>query len=154
MLPASDPPEPVRRIRADALHRADEAWRLRVLGASWAEVAEAVGYANPENAIRAVRETFGIVPEPDRSEYRRLWRERLERLWRQAYSDALDRQPGAVTAAVRIVETAMRLDGLAAPSEVIVHNPPGAEIEAWVMGMMSERQPDLEEYDVLGEIEE
>jgi len=88
-------------------------------------------------------------PRQIRSEYRRLWWERLERLWQQACRDAFDRQSGAMTAAVRVAETAIRLDGLAAPSEVMVHNPSEAEIEAWVMALLEERQPQVKEADAI-----
>jgi hypothetical protein len=58
-------------------------------------------------------------------------------------------------AAVRVMQAAARLDGLEAPTQMIVHNPPDAEIEAWVVAMLSTGQPELEEEaDILGEIEE
>jgi AraC-like DNA-binding protein len=155
LLAGTEPPEPVRQRRADAMARADRAWRVRVVGGTWQEAADAAGFANDANAIRAVRDTFGSLPEVDRQELRALWRDRLEALWRQALRDALDRQPGALVAAVRVMQAAARLDGLEAPTQMIVHNPPDAEIEAWVVAMLSTGQPELEEEaDILGEIEE
>ncbi len=101
--------------------------------------------------MRAVRHVYGSLPEVERGELRALWRERLERLWRQAYRDALDRQPGGVTAAVRIAQAATRLDGLDAPTEVVVHDPTRQELEAWVAHVMRVSQHGLEEADIFGD---
>ena len=109
------------KVRADATARADRAWNARLLGASWEAAAQVAGFANSQNAMRAVRRHYGRMPEADRGELRTLWRERLEVLWRQASRDALEQQPGAVTAAVRVAQAACRLDGLDEPTRTEVH---------------------------------
>lgn len=114
------PPAPVRKVRADALQRADTAWRTRVAGGTWREAAELAGFSSPEHAISAVKNVFGQTPVIDRDALRVLWRDRLERAWRQVCADMAERVPGATTAAVRIATCAMQLDGLAEPNKVDV----------------------------------
>lgn len=150
-LSGPEPPQPVTKRRADALQRADLAWRARVSGATWDAAAQVAGFSSGENALRGVRQTYGTLPEVDRVELRRLWRERLEALWRQVYRDALDRQSGAVTAAVRVVTAATRLDGLDAPTEVFVHNPTQAELEVWVSQVLQDGKPVLQEADIFAD---
>jgi hypothetical protein len=110
----------VKVVRADALRRADTAWRARVAGATWREAAEMAGFSAENHAIDAVRNAFGRVPVVDREALRHLWRERLERAWRQVCADMSERVPGATTAAVRIVTAAAALDGLNEPHKVNV----------------------------------
>jgi hypothetical protein len=114
------PPEPTHPIRADAQQRADRAWQARVVGASWAQAAEVAGFADDATAVHAVRNAYGRLPEPDRTELRRLWRDRLETLWKESLRDVTERRGGAVTASVRVAGLAVALDGLAAPLQVDV----------------------------------
>jgi len=114
------PPKPVKVVRADALRRADTAWRVRVAGGTWKEAAEAAGYSSDSVAQDGVRNVFGGPPIIDREALRHLWRERLERAWRQCVSDMTERVPGATTASVRIATAAMTLDGLSEPTRVDV----------------------------------
>lgn len=119
-------PAPVTQgewVSATLLHddRADKAWALRVAGLSWAGVARQAGYADASNAARAVRHRYGTLPEPERTELRKLWRERLETLWLQSTADVAQQRTGAVTAAVRVAQAAAALDGLNAPTRVETH---------------------------------
>lgn len=98
--------------------RADLAWKLRVGGLSWAQVAKQAGYSNRQNAHRAVKYRCGTLPQPERQELRDLWRERLERLWLQSVRDCAEQRNGAVTAAVRVVTAACLLDGLNEPTQI------------------------------------
>lgn len=109
-----------RKVRADAGQRAQQAWALRVAGREWAEVAKATGFTDPANCIRAVRTYFGTLPQPDREELRTLARARGERLWEQALVDVLQQRPGAVRAAVALLQRQSALDGLDQPSRVHV----------------------------------
>lgn len=118
VLEGPPPPAPVKRVRADALDRATRAWQARVAGGTWAQAAEVAGFSSDTVAIDAVRNVFGGPPVIDKEALRHLWRERLERSWRQCVSDMSDRIPGATTASVRIAQAAMQLDGLDAPVQV------------------------------------
>lgn len=108
----------VGAVRGDALARADQAWSMRIGGGTWAAIAQATGYSDAANCIRAVRSVYGQLPEPSRAERRDLWRERLERLWLHGLQDVTEDRPGAVTACVRIAQAAMALDGLNEPVKI------------------------------------
>lgn len=132
------PPEPVKRVRADALARAERAWNARVLGASWETAARVAGYSDAANAIRAVRSVYGSLPAIERDEARRLWRDRLEVVYRQAIQDVQDRRPGAVTAIVRLADRAARLDGLDEPARFSL-TPSDNELGQWVASVIEAR---------------
>lgn len=132
------PPEP-RSVRADMAERAERAWQARVLGATWREAAQVAGYSDASNAVRAVRGVYGELPKVERDDLRHLWRTRLEKVWRQAYADVLERRSGAVTAAVRVAGAAAALDGLDEPTRVALSNPTADEIERWVAEVLALR---------------
>lgn len=106
------------RPNAKAMQRVADAWAMRIRGATWDEVAAAVGYANGPNALRAVRNYVGTLPEPTMPELRSLWRERLEFLWPLAVRDVENGKPGATRAAVAVAQRAAQLDGLDQPQRV------------------------------------
>jgi AraC-like DNA-binding protein len=97
-----------------------DAWAMRIRGATWAEIAAAVGYASPQNAMRAVRRYAGTLPEPSMPELRSLWRERLEYLWPLAARDVEAGKPGATRAAVAIAQRAAAMSGLDAAQKVTI----------------------------------
>jgi len=150
MLGRMTTPRPT--ARADAAQRAAAAWNARVLGASWEQAAEIAGFANAPNAHRAVTRAYGQVPEPERSELRRIWRERLEVLWRQSVRDVTDQRAGAVTAGVRVAGAAASLDGLDEPTRIDLSTPTTAEMAEWLSRALSSGLP--VEYDIVaGEVE-
>lgn len=146
-----EPPTPLKDIRADTLARADRAWRARVLGATWAQCAELAGFSDESGARRAVKRVYGEVPQVEREELRRLWRDRLEVVARQAMQDVLDRRPGAVTSYVRLMQAAARLDGLDEPSRLELSTPSEREIVAWVDAMVAHNRPQLVEADIFAD---
>jgi hypothetical protein len=101
-------------VKADAAVRAMKAWTARVTGSTWEE-AEIAGFTNPANALRAVKNYFGSLPDIEREDQRALWRARLEHLWAQALVDVQQQRPGAVRAAVAVGQRSAQLDGLDAP---------------------------------------
>ncbi|WZO56837.1 hypothetical protein MRBLWH10_001670 [Microbacterium sp. LWH10-1.2] len=115
-------------------------------GSTWDEIAAAVGYANGPNALRAVRNYVGRLPEPSMPELRSLWRERLEFLWPVAVRDAESGKPGAMRAAVAVAQRAAQLDGLDQPQRVEV-NASAAEI-AQLVNLLSRSQGGATEADV------
>ncbi|WP_341942336.1 hypothetical protein [Microbacterium sp. LWH10-1.2] len=128
------------------MQRVADAWALRVRGSTWDEIAAAVGYANGPNALRAVRNYVGRLPEPSMPELRSLWRERLEFLWPVAVRDAESGKPGAMRAAVAVAQRAAQLDGLDQPQRVEV-NASAAEI-AQLVNLLSRSQGGATEADV------
>ncbi len=121
--------------RGDAMQRAAQAYHLRVMGKTWAEIAADVGFSNDANAIRAVRRFVGKLPEPSADETRTVWRDRMEHLWSLAARDAEQGRPGALRAGVAIADRASRLDGLDAPTRVRFE-PGEEELEAIVATLL------------------
>ena len=120
-----EPPAPRRKVRADALERARQAWYARVTGVTWEQAASVAGYANPANAQRAVRTIYGTLPELDRDEERRLWRDRLGWLWAENVTQVKDREPGSVTAGVRPRRPGRRPPRWPRPARPLQHLPDG-----------------------------
>jgi AraC-like DNA-binding protein len=115
------------RTHGDDMRRAQQAWQLRVGGLTWDQVADSCGYANKQNAARAVRRHLGAIPQPDREATWLLWHERLELLWQRALRDVEDGKPGAMRAAVSLAQRVAAMQGLDSPSEhrVTVDRQPG-----------------------------
>lgn len=105
---------------AESSRRAAEAWSLRVAGLSWDDTAKQAGYANAPNALRAVKAYSGTLPTPAHEELRAMMRARSEAVWRQAFVDVLEQRPGAVRAAVAVLQRQAQLDGLDVPQRVEV----------------------------------
>jgi len=94
---AKDVPTPgALNEQVSAEVRAQRAWTARVVGATWAQAAEATGYYDAATCYRAVKRYFGEVPKQDKTEARDLWRARLEHLWRLSVEDVTKRRPWAV----------------------------------------------------------
>ncbi|MFT4234309.1 MAG: hypothetical protein QM607_04815 [Microbacterium sp.] len=110
----------VKRTTADGMRKASSAWQLRVAGRSWEDIAREVGFSDAPHAHRAVRNFFGSVPQPAREELRELARARGEVVFRQALEDVLDQRPGAVRAAVAVLQRQAALDGLDEPTRAHV----------------------------------
>lgn len=108
------------RHNAKSMQRVADAWSMRVRGATWDEIASTLGYANGPNALRAVRNLAGTLPEPQMPELRSLWRERLEFLWPIAVRDVEAGKPGGMRSAVAVAQRAAQLDGLDQPQRVEV----------------------------------
>ncbi|MBD3941683.1 hypothetical protein IF188_08250 [Microbacterium sp. NEAU-LLC] len=126
-----------------------DAYAMRIRGATWDEIARAVGYANPQNAMRAVRRYVGTLPRPEMGELRSMWRDRLEYLWPLATRDVEAGKPGAVRAAVAVAQRAAQLDGLDAPTRFEV-TPTEEQYEALVTEVLRARGvEELTEYDIL-----
>lgn len=148
-----DRPEPVRKVRADALERAGLVWEARVLGRTWAEAAQVAGYSDATNARKAVVSAYGRAPEIDRDRLREVWRARVEEAYRINREDMTNRVPGATTAFVRIADRAARLDGLDEPSRVEVSNPSHREIAQWVSDVIAASNGHMaEEADIFADV--
>lgn len=112
-----------RRVNAEAAARAERAAELRVAGATWSQIAEQTGYSAGTHARRAVVNYLGELPTPDREAARTLLRERVELLWQVAERDAREGKPGALRAAVAVLQRAAQLDGLDQPQQVEFYSP-------------------------------
>lgn len=112
---------------------------LKLAGASYSEIAETLGFAGPveaRNAVerdlanQAIKDSDGI--EALRTEESMRIQRLLRSVWRKATDEADPEHLPAVRVALSLIDRNIRLRGLDAPTEVVVHNPAQAEIDAWV----------------------
>jgi len=108
---------PSQRTRADAEQRRQTVWQLRVLGATWEHAAQVAGYADVRSARRAVRRWRQEMPQADVEEARDLAMQRGELLWMEAWKEVKAGKPGAVGAALRVLQRQAALMGVDAPTD-------------------------------------
>lgn len=132
------------------------ALHLRVNGASYADIAMTLGLASARSALHVVTDELAEAGQLDTDAKERLRAEesaRLEALMGSVMTKALDPEHPehlvAVRAAVTVIDRHIKLHGLDAPSEVIVHTPTQTELENWVATMVHHTMPQLEEADVI-----
>lgn len=118
---------------------------LRLAGASYQEIADALVLDSPNDARNAVecdlRDRANDADLEKRELLRAQTAARLERLLRGVWGKATNPQDPehliAVTRALAIIDRHTKLYGLDAPAEVMVHTPTSVEIEAWVAAVTS-----------------
>lgn len=134
-----------------AVHRqGSAALALRLAGASYSEVAEALTLASADEARKAVEGTLAnqVAASPDDV---KLLREeeslRLLRLLRSVWTKATDGSDpehlNAVKVAVQIVDRHTKLNGLDLPTQVQISSPAQAELEQWVASALTLKSDDL-----------
>lgn len=135
--------------------KADAGLSLRLAGASWAEIAQTVGYPTPRAALIAVEKALvkQLNDDPQAKEkMRAIAGQRLERLLRGVWGKAInDQDPehlAAVSRARELIGQHTKLFGLEAPTEVVVHSPTQSELEAWVVQVVSGSRPEVAELDI------
>lgn len=131
--------------------KANAALQLKTAGASWYEIAETLGYPTARAALVAVEKALEreLSSDESRSQMRDMAGRRLERLLRSSWSKATDpKHPEHLQAIARsrdIIDRHIKLYGLDAPSEVVVHSPSMTELEGWVARVVQADAPVLEE---------
>jgi hypothetical protein len=141
------------------MRKANAALQMRYAGATWPEIAQALGYPTPRTAMVATEKALEreLANADDREKMRKLAGARLERLIRAVWPKAIDPnhpdQMIAVSKAREVLADHRKLFGLDAPTEVVVHNPSQAELEAWVAKVVAFQIPEVVEYDIIGEEE-
>lgn len=113
---------------------------LRLAGAPFADIAEALGLASGDHARQMVISDLAArVSGEERAVLRAEEAARLERLLRSVWGKATNPEHPehlpAAKVALAIVDRHTRLHGLDAPHEIVVHTPTMAEIDAWVGAM-------------------
>lgn len=132
--------------------KANAAIQMKAAGAEWDEIAEVLGYPDGRSALVAVEKALEReLSETDKTFLRGIASKRLERLIRAVWPKALDpdspEQMSAVGRARELIADHRRLHGLDAPTEIAVHTPDTAEIQAWVAKVAAIGAPTLEEDD-------
>lgn len=146
-----DPGNSASRARA---RKANAALQMRLAGATWEEIAQAVGYPTPRQALVATEKALEkqLQTEGDREKMRKLAGARLDRLLRSVWPKAIDPNSvehlQAVTKARDIIDRHAKLFGLDAPTEYVVHSPAQEELEAWVAKVISVQSPPVQEPDI------
>lgn len=134
--------------------KAAAAIELRIMGATWTEICATLGYPTPRAALVAVEKA--LVREldvVDREQLRMLVGARLERMLRAVYAKATDPDhPEQMTAQARSlanIDRYIRLFGLDAPAEVVIHTPTAKEIQDWVGRTAAAQLPAVVEADII-----
>lgn len=139
----------------DRKTRVEAAIALKVAGANYSEIAEALEYTSVDQARSAVeRGLAATASEEDRSRQREIASRRLERLLRAIWAKATDEtnpeQLSAARTALALVDRHIRLWGTDAPSEMVIYSPTAGEMEAWVARMAQQVRAGLpEEVDII-----
>lgn len=138
--------------------KANAAVQMKLAGATWQQIAEALGYPTARQALVAVERTLEKqLKDGDRDAMRRLAGARLDRLLLGVWPKAIDGEHPehliAVTKAREIIDRHAKLFGLDAPTEFVVSSPTQTQLEQWVSSVAALRIPEVEEYDILdGEV--
>lgn len=170
--------ESMRKVpEATTRHRA--AAKLRVRGADYADIAETLGYLNPQAARAAVEIALANMnPEEDLTSQRQLADARLEALLRSVSKNALsptvtieklNQKTGEMVEEkvlneaqipyakiyLSIVDRIIKLKGLDAPTQIELHSPDAIEFERVIRGLAAiTREGQAEEGDIFVENED
>lgn len=143
----------------DRVSRQQSAVALKIAGATYTEIAEALGYSSAHNARLATERALAAsVGDEDREQLRFIQGRRLERLlrglWVKATNEKHPDQIAAARTALAIIDRHIKLTGTDAPTQMVVHSPTAGEIEQWVAAMAAQVAVGMpEEKDILeGEI--
>lgn len=130
--------------------------QLRLQGTSYLDIAHLLGMRNARAALTLVtRELARQADESpeDRDHLRREAAAQLDELlvsvMEKAGDPDNDEHIVAVRAAVTIIDRRIKLFGLDAPTEVVVHNPTATELDQWVAAMVRNTMPSLVEAEVI-----
>ncbi|MBF6460287.1 hypothetical protein IU433_14695 [Nocardia puris] len=106
--------------------RQEEALKLRIGGATYAQIAEKLGYADHSGAHRAVRAVLDRQESESAAELRRIEDARLQLLWVKAFTTAMSNSESAEVRAkaearaLNVHHARVKLHGLAAPQKLEV----------------------------------
>ena len=134
--------------------RGEAAVALRMAGASYADIANTLGYKNESTVATVVERSLAAgLTDEQRDQARELAGRRIERLlravWGKAMNEGHPEHIAAVRTARELIDRHTRLYGLDAPAEVVVHTPTTDQIEQWVTTVLAHAVPEVEEADVI-----
>jgi transposase-like protein len=158
--PVPDEPEDMDKANRDLdandrVSRQEAAVTLRLAGANYSQIAQTLGYASATLARQAVERALAAsTGEDDKARQRQVESQRLERilqsLWRRATNDKDEQHLAYARTALAVIDRHARLVGADAPQEMVVYNPAGQEIEAWVAQMARQLHGEMpEEFDII-----
>lgn len=128
--------------------------KLRVEGTSYADIADTLGLATPRAALAVITDHLAVeVPADAKDQMRRECTAQIDALLASVWPKATDQghidQLPAIGRAVSLIDRKIRLHGLDAPTEVVVHTPTQSEIEAWIASQVRHTMPALVEPDIV-----
>lgn len=134
--------------------KAFAALELKIDGADWSVIAEALGYPTARAALVATETALERkLSIRDKAKLRDLAANRLESLLKSVAPKAKDQaSPEHLAAAGKyreIVADFRKLYGLDAPAEILVSTPTQREIDDLVGLHVAQQLPDVEEYDIV-----
>lgn len=128
--------------------------QLRVSGASFATIADTLGLSDARAALRLVTDELAAQGEEALDARARLRAETnmaldaaLDSVWTKAMDPDNDEHLTALRTMMTVLDRRAKLNGLDAPTEMIVHNPTQTEIDQWVATMVEQTMPSVEEDD-------
>lgn len=126
--------------RVTAAEKRRQAVELRKAGATFEEIAEALGYSNKGTAYRAVEQALREAVREPALQLIELEVQRLDLMLRALWPQVVSGKLGAVDRALRIAERRSRLLGLDAAQQVQHTGKDGGPIEVDVSGMTEEEK--------------
>lgn len=99
----------------EAKERAAAALKLRLKGMTFEAIAKELGYSCKQSAYDAVSRSIKSITREPAEELIRLDLERLDALWYPQYEKAVDGDPIAMSACIKLMERRAKLLGLDRP---------------------------------------
>lgn len=137
--------------------KANAALALAVGGMGWDDIATSVGYPTGRTARVAAEKALErqLTSEEDRTKMRKMAAARLDRLLRGVWAKAINPEHpehlAALGKARDVIGDHRKLYGYDAPTEIVIHRPDQAEIEAFVARIVT--PVPVAEYDIIeGEV--
>lgn len=154
------PPDEVVPLNNDLLakdrhNRMASAVALRIQGANYSEIARLLEYPSAVDARQAVERTLAeTVGDDDREMMRAVESRRIERLFRSTFKRAINEkdpeQLSATKVALMLIDRHIKLRGLDAPQQMVVHNPSAIEMQKWIEEASKQIRPAMpEEVDII-----
>lgn len=103
------------RQKVEAAERQAQAMQLKLAGATYEEIATALGYSSKQAAWRSVQRAREDMLRDPAEELVKQEADRLDRLQRALWTDAIKGNQGAVDRVLRVMERRAKLLGLDAP---------------------------------------
>lgn len=102
----------------DLMERERQVVELRRTGATWEGIAIAVGYSNAGGAYKAYQRAMARVFDQPTKELRNTELDRLDRLQRAYWKDAVDGNVRSADFILRVIDKRAKLLGLDAPTKI------------------------------------
>lgn len=155
---SDDSPRGSKELKRARDRKANAALQLHIAGLYWDEIAEQLGY--PDGGAVRVAVELALereLHEESRDQMRKMVGLRLQRLTKAVWAKAINPDSPEQLAAQREARANLaefvRVYGLAAPTEMVVHTPTAQELENWVTTVVARSVPQLPEADIFeGEV--